>query len=168
MKRIVAFLMLFVMIFTVCACGKKEPTTPEEKYVFESDKTQKVFKSGNNYMIFYYDKESKITGIDTVMTFKTEQTAKSSYEVIKKTEDANTGEFVLEGKYIVMHMSENYIADYLNMTEEVLESYLKGQGYVSVEKIEDDAETTTKKPETTAKKEETKTEKPAETTAKAK
>lgn len=174
MKKIIALLMMVVMIFTVCACGAKSGgSAPEDKYVFKSDETQKVYKSKNNYMIFYYDKESKIKNIDTIMTFPSEESASSSFEVLKKSESLTVGEMSLEGKYIVIHMTDKYVGDYQQMTADGVESYLRGQGYVLVEKI-DDAETTTAKPaddkteKTAEKKDEKATTKAAEkTTAKA-
>ncbi|MBQ7580815.1 MAG: hypothetical protein IJU39_05865 [Clostridia bacterium] len=180
MKKTVAILLVFIMAFFACSCGgKSDPKSPEEKkYVFESSEKQKVYKNGNNYMIFYY-KGDEISGIDTVMTFQTEEAATSSLEVLQKSAN-KTAEIVREGKFIVMHMSDEYISDYKIMTVDGIESYLKAQGYVLVEKIEEeettaaDAKKTTAKSEekttaksgekTTAKSDEKTTAKPAETT----
>ena len=153
MKKVIALVLVFVMVFFACSCGKNGGgnSPEEEKYVFKSSETQKVYKNNNNYMIFYY-KNDTVTGIDTVMTFQTEEAAISSLEVLQKAGNDNS-EIVREGKFIVMHMNDAYLADYLKMTGDGIESYLKAQGYVLVEKIEE---------ETTA---EQKTEKPTEKVA---
>ena len=174
MKKTVAILLVFVMAFFACSCGgKNSGENPEDKYVFESDKSQKVYKNNNNYLIFYY-KKGEISGIDTVMTFPTEEVAISSMEVLEGSNSKSAGDIVREGKYIVIHMSEEYISDYNKMSDEGVESYLKGQGYVLVEKIEDEttAEQTNGAPATTAaptesaatKADEKTTAKPAEAT----
>lgn len=167
MKKAIALLLVLVMAFFACSCGGKNngELTEEEKYVFKSSEKQKVYKSGSNYMIFYYEGET-ITGIDTVMTFPSEEVATSSLEVLKKNENKKVAEIVQEGKFIVMHMTDEYISDYLKMTADGVESYLKGQGYVLVEKIEDEATTAASK-ETEKKTEKATTKAPEKTTAKA-
>ncbi|MBQ7654578.1 MAG: hypothetical protein IJS17_05850 [Clostridia bacterium] len=178
MKKTVAILLVLIMAFFACSCGGKNEKTgsEEEKYVFKSSETQKVYKNKNNYLIFYYSND-EITGIDTIMTFPTEEAAISSLEVLQKNE-TKTAEIVREGKYIVMHMTDEYISDYKLMSAEGIESYLKAQGYILVEKVgeETTAEQTTAAPKTekatqkadektTAKPAEKTTAKPAETTA---
>ena len=147
MKKILVIIMAIGVMFAVCSCGKKseaekkpEVTTSVEegKYEAKSNATKKVFRNNTNYLMFYYEEDGKtIKGIDTVMTFGSEDIAKSSLEVLNKNKNTNFGEMVLEGKYIVIHMSENYISDFKKMSEADLEGYLKGQGYILAEKYEE-------------------------------
>lgn len=176
MKKIIALLLALSVMTAVCACGKKpstekegkktETTTSVEegKYVFKSDKKQKVFKSGNNYLIFYFE-DKEIKDIDTVMTFSNDEAAQASLEVLKKVEDKKYGEMVREGKFVVIHMTDAYIQDYKKMDEAGLESFLKAQGYILVEKVGDETTTVKAEGKTTAKSDAKATTAAAKTTA---
>ena len=147
MKKLLAILMAAGIILAASACGNNQPagekettTAPattsveEGKYVMQSNEKQTVYKNKSDGYLLMYTEGEKITGIDTVLTFKTEEIAQSSLEVLKKTPPKGaTSEMVREGKYIVMHMSENYIKDFNDMTKESRDAFLKGQGYTLIE-----------------------------------
>jgi len=146
MKKFIAILMAAGIMLASSACGNKQPagnnetTVPattsveEGKYVMQSSEEQTVYKNKNNGYLLMYTKDGKITGIDTVLTFKTEEIAQSSLDVLKKNPPKGaTAEMVREGKYVVMHMSENYIKDFNDMTKESRDAFLKGQGYTLIE-----------------------------------
>lgn len=116
MKKFLIALMVSTLVFTLSGCGKKSQEDVQAQTIknMYSDDDKLVLAVGDVYkLVYYYDKDGNITGLEHYYEYSDENTANEKCEQDKETlkNNASIKNITCKDKYVIYTMSDTEWSD---------------------------------------------------------
>lgn len=116
MKKFLIALMVCTLVFPLSGCGKKSEKDIQAQTIDKmyTDNNKLVLAVGDIYkLVYYHDKDGKITGLEHYYDYKDENTANEKCEQDKESlkNNASIKNITCKGNYVIYTMSDTEWGD---------------------------------------------------------